>query len=265
MPVVITFCPLCNTAVVFKSTVEGNVLNFGTTGYLRFSNLIMFDRQTESWWQQGTGDAVVGDLTGKKLEFVPTSIVAFDDFKEAHPEGLVLSLETGYKRRYGFNPYYKYDSDEPYMFRNPVDGRLRATERVVAIDIGGKSLAIPFSVLRQERVINYTLASRDLAIFFTEGTASALDEQVIDSSKDVGATGVFDAVLDGAKLTFRVDGAVIVDHQTGSSWNIFGQATSGPMEGRKLRPIVPGNHLWFSWAVFKPDTMIYTGQAAAGS
>ena len=263
VPIVITFCPLCNTGIVFNSTLEGHVLNFGTTGYLRFSNLIMFDRLTESWWQQVTGDAIAGELTGKKLEFLPTSIVSFDDFRRAHPEGLVLSLETGYDRDYGFNPYYKYDSDEPYMYRGPGNGQLPAQlppmERVVTVDSGTESLSIPFSTLEEEPVINYTLDGRDLAVFYKKGTASALDESEISSSKDVGATGVFEANLDGMKLTFHLDGEQIVDDQTGSSWNIFGKAKAGPLAGRKLNPVVHGNHFWFSWVVFKPDTIIYPG------
>ena len=262
VPIVITFCPLCNTGIVFNSTLEGHVLNFGTTGYLRFSNLIIFDRRTESWWQQATGDAIAGELTGKQLEFLPTSIVSFDDFKEAHPEGLVLSLETGYDRKYGFNPYYKYDSDEPYMYRGPENGQLPAMERVVSVDLGTESLSIPFSALEEEPVMNYTLDGRDLAVFYKKGTASALDESDIGSSKDVGATGVFEANLDGMKLTFHVDGEQIVDDQTGSSWNIFGQAQAGPLAGRQLNPVIHGHHLWFSWVVFKPDTIIYRGGGA---
>lgn len=102
------------------------MLNFGTTGYLRFRNLIMFDRLTESWWQQVTGEVIAGDLTGNQLDFLPTSIVSFDDFKLANPEGLVLSLERGYDKRYGSNPYYKYDTGEPYMYRSPENGQLPA-------------------------------------------------------------------------------------------------------------------------------------------
>ena len=96
-------------------------------------------------------------------------------------------------------------------------------------------------------------------VLFKKGTACVLDETDISSSKDVGATSVFEAILDDIKLTFRLDGERIVDDQTGSSWNIFGQALTGPLAGRQLRPIVHGHHFWFSWVVFKPDTIIYWG------
>ncbi|HSN73727.1 MAG TPA: DUF3179 domain-containing protein [Anaerolineae bacterium] len=104
LPLAVTFCPLCNTAIAFERTLDGRVLDFGTTGRLRFSNLLMYDRQTESWWQQAGGDAIAGDLDGRQLAFYPATIVAWDEFKAAHPDGQVLSRETGFSRSYGSNP-----------------------------------------------------------------------------------------------------------------------------------------------------------------
>ncbi len=109
VPVVVTFCPLCNTGIAFERTFEDHVLDFGTTGRLRYSNMIMYDRQTETWWQQATGEAIVGEFTGRRLTFIPASIISWADFKAAHPEGGVLSRETGYRRDYGRNPYVGYD------------------------------------------------------------------------------------------------------------------------------------------------------------
>ena len=109
VPVAVTFCPLCNTAIVFERTLEGVVYDFGTSGKLRNSDLIMWDRQTESWWQQFTGEAIVGELTGKKLMFLSGPIIAWSDFKSANPEAKVLSRDTGFSRPYGQNPYGGYD------------------------------------------------------------------------------------------------------------------------------------------------------------
>ena len=92
-PLIVTFCPLCNTAIAFKRTFNSTVLNFGTTGRLRYSNLIMYDRQTETWWQQATGDAIAGEHTGAQLEFYPASMISWSDFKELHPNGKVLSRD----------------------------------------------------------------------------------------------------------------------------------------------------------------------------
>ena len=105
-PVAVTFCPLCNATIAFDRTLpDGILLDFGTTGNLRNSDLVMYDRQTKSWWQQFTGEAIVGELTGTRLEFLPSQIVAWSDFKASHPDGKVLSRETGYNRPYGLNPY----------------------------------------------------------------------------------------------------------------------------------------------------------------
>jgi hypothetical protein len=104
-PLLVTFCPLCNTAIAFKRTFDGTVLDFGTTGRLRYSNLIMYDRQTETWWQQATGDAITGEYTGAQLEFYPASMISWADFKALYPDGKVLSRDTGHVRNYGRNPY----------------------------------------------------------------------------------------------------------------------------------------------------------------
>ena len=95
VPVAVTFCPLCNSAIVFDRRLEGIVYDFGVSGNLRNSDLIMWDRQTESWWQQFTGEAIVGELAGKRLTFIPASIISWADFKAANPEGKVLSRDTG--------------------------------------------------------------------------------------------------------------------------------------------------------------------------
>ncbi|MDP8910621.1 MAG: DUF3179 domain-containing protein, partial [Actinomycetota bacterium] len=105
VPVAVTFCPLCNTAIVFDRRVEGRTLDFGTTGNLRHSDLVMYDRQTESWWQQFSGEAIVGEYTGTRLRQIPARIVAWREFAAAEPAGRVLSRDSGFSRAYGDNPY----------------------------------------------------------------------------------------------------------------------------------------------------------------
>ena len=260
-PVTITFCPLCNTAVAFDRTLGGVVYDFGVTGNLRNSDLIMWDRQTESWWQQITGEAIVGELAGQRLTFIPAPIVAWNDFMESNPNGLVLSTDTGFDRNYRSSPYFGYDRLDrpPTNFSGDLDSRLQPKERVAAVTVGNVDVAFPFSVLELERVVNYSAGDRDIVVFFKPGTVSALDRTLIVDSKDVGSTGVFDADLDGRKLTFRLQGEEFTDNQTGSVWNILGKATSGPLAGTQLTPIVHGNHFWFAWGAFKPNTVIYRG------
>lgn len=158
-PAAITFCPLCNTAIAFDRRLKDRVLDFGTTGRLRFSDLVMYDRQTESWWQQITGEAIVGSLTGERLTMLPAQIVAWETFRATFPAGRVLSRATGFPRAYGANPYVGYDdvNSSPFLYRGPQDKRLRPMERVVAVSLGREDVAYPFSTLEKVRVVNDTV------------------------------------------------------------------------------------------------------------
>ena len=114
-------------------------------------------------------------------------------------------------------------------------------------------------MLETERAVNYPINETDVVPFFKPGTVSALNKALIVDSKDVGATGVFDAYLDGETLTFRLKDGNFVDDQTGTTWNILGEALEGEMAGKSLTPIVHGNHFWFAWGAFNPNTLIYRG------
>jgi len=259
VPVIVTFCPLCNAALTFDRRVAGQVYEFGTSGLLRNSDLVMYDRTTESLWQQLTGEAIVGDMVGKRLRFVPSSLVSFDDFRQAYPRGNVLSRDTGYNRDYGRNPYAGYDraDQSPFLFDGELDGRLLPMERVVTVSVEGQDVAYPLSMLSEVHVIDDAVGDVDLVVWHVPGTSSALDSATIAQGEDVGATGVFDRTLDGQRLSFQFKDGVFVDKETGSTWNVLGQAIDGPLTGESLTPVVHGNHFWFAWAAFKPDTLIY--------
>jgi len=261
--VVVTFCPLCNTALVFEREIDGVVHDFGTTGNLRASDLVMYDRRTESWWQQATGEAIVGELTGTRLTFLPAQIVGLGDFERAYPEGDALSRETGVSREYGRNPYVGYDTidQNPFMFEESPDGRLSPKERVVTVGEGTEAVAVPYSEIRTVGAARITVGGDELVVFWTPGTASALNGPNIDESKDIGATGVFRPLLDGRRLTFAREGgedAPIRDEETGSTWSILGIAVDGELEGSRLEPVVHADHFWFAWAAFAPETTIWT-------
>jgi len=195
VPVAVTFCPLCNTAIAFDRRVEGRTLSFGTTGNLRNSDLVMYDRQTESWWQQFGGDGVVGRYAGTRLRTLPARIVAWRSFRAQHPDGFVLSRNTGYSRPYGENPYAGYDdvSSPPFFpTRNAGDKRLPPKERVVFLERGGSAVAIPFSTLAKKRQVEVTLAGHRFEVRWQGGVSSALDSGEIASGRDVGAAQVFE-------------------------------------------------------------------------
>jgi Protein of unknown function (DUF3179) len=263
--VTITFCPLCNTAIAFDRTVDGKTLTFGTSGILRKSNLVMWDRQTESLWQQFDGDALVGDFAGKKLTKLPVLLTSYAEFKAAYPAtAQVLSKDTGFTRDYGRNPYAGYDdvSQNPFLFEGVPDGRLNPMERVVTVNLNGQYAAYPFADLREKQVINDNFGGKDLVVFWKSGTASALDQSRIAGSRDIGSTGVYEAVLDGRKLTFEPVSAGsgnFKDKETGSTWNLAGKATGGTLKDKQLKPLVHGNDFWFVWAAFLPATAIRKG------
>jgi hypothetical protein len=257
MPVAVTFCPLCNTAIAFNATVDGQVLDFGTTGRLRFSNLIMYDRPTETWWTQATGEAVVGELTGTRLEFLPAPIISWEDFKTAHPDGLVLSRETGHPRNYGNNPYSGYDNinSSPFLYAGPeTPGTLPAMARVLTVDLNDDLVAYPYKLLQDVNVINDEVGGEQVVVVWDEGTASPFAPL---GANDVGAANIFSRELDGQQLTFVFEDGEIVDIETGSVWNVLGLAVSGELQGQQLTALVGVNHFWFSWAAFQPETRVY--------
>jgi len=254
-PVVVTFCPLCNTALVFaRPTINGEVLTFGTSGNLRISDLVMWDRQTESWWQQFNGEAIVGDLTGTKLDFIPSAIISWADFKSKHPDGQVLSIQTGFSRRYDdINSF-------PFLFTGDLNDRLPPMARVLGILLeSGEGGAYSLELLKENRVMNEILVDTPLTIFWKSGTASALDSgsisgtaSALDSGsisegRDVGTTGVFSRSVKDQVLTFiaKEDGT-FEDQETNSSWDILGEAIDGPLLGTRLLPLPHHDTFWFA-------------------
>jgi Protein of unknown function (DUF3179) len=196
IPVAVTFCPLCNTAIAFDRRVGGRTLTFGTTGDLRNSDLVMYDRQTQSWWQQFGGEGVVGDYAGTNLSVLPARIVSWHAFRTAHPGGLVLSRATGYSRPYGQNPYVGYDdvSTPPYFPAANSDGhRLAPKERVVFVEHGRNAIAVPFTVLAQKKRIATTLGGLPLDIRWQGGVNSPLDAAQVAAGRDVGTAQVLAA------------------------------------------------------------------------
>lgn len=258
-PIVVTFCPLCNTGIAFERTVDGQVFDFGTTGRLRNSNLIMYDRQTETWWQQATGEGIAGEMTGTQLVFLPAAMISWEDFKTAHPDGMVLSRDTGFSRAYGNNPYTGYDNinSSPFLFRGDTSDELPAMARVLTVELNNEAVAYPYAVLRERHVVNDRIGETEVVVIWQAGSASALDGAKIASSSDVGAANIYLRGLDDEILTFIYDGSKIIDEQTGSEWDILGKAVSGELAGKQLEPIVAINHFWFSWAAFMPETRIF--------
>ncbi|MGC1955148.1 MAG: DUF3179 domain-containing protein, partial [Gammaproteobacteria bacterium] len=259
VPVAVTFCPLCNASIVYDRRLQGRVLDFGTTGKLRKSDLVMYDRQTESWWQQFTGKAIVGTLAGNTLTQLPAPIVAFETFRETYPDGQVLSRETGHQRDYGHNPYRGYDrvGDQPFLLHESADPRLPAMERVLGISAGDDHRLYPLSALKEGAPVNDSIDGTPIVVLAEQGTLSVLDTARIRDARLVPTAAAYDRRIDGKVLTFERRKGAFVDRETGSTWNLFGHAVTGPLAGRRLRQVDAGVHFAFAWLAFRPQSVIF--------
>lgn len=265
-PVAVTFCPLCYSAITFERTIDGEPVTFGVSGLLRHSDLVMYDRKTETLWQQFTGEAIAGTLAGATLDLLPSQLVSFRQFAETHPQGEVLSRDTGYDRPYGQNPYAGYDDIEqsPFAYDGPTDDRLAPKEKVVAVSLGDVHKAYPHSVTKEQRVIHDDVADRPIVVLHAPGAVSALDAREIAESKEDGTTGVFDRRVEDRTLRFRYDGeGRFIDSETESVWTVTGEAIEGPLQGTQLAPITHGDYFAFSWFAFRPEADLYSSNGGS--
>ncbi|MFQ5625479.1 MAG: DUF3179 domain-containing protein [Methyloligellaceae bacterium] len=200
-PVTVTYCPLCNSAIVFDRRLDGRLLDFGTTGKLRNSDLVMYDRQTESWWQQFIGTGIVGEYTGKELKTIPARLESFDNFKARHPKGKVLVPNDENMRLYGRNPYVGYDSaSTPFLYSGDMPKDINPMARVVVVKVDGKPRAVTLELLRKKGEVKLG----DITLQWSKGQNSALDAADIARGQDVGnvvaqrksANGMKDVVYD---------------------------------------------------------------------
>ncbi|AKS46469.1 Protein of unknown function [Octadecabacter temperatus] len=185
-PIAVTFCPLCNSGITFDRRVGDQVLTFGVSGKLRNSDMIMFDRETESWWQQAIGEGIVGELTGVELQTLPSWMESWAEFKARNPDGLVMD-QPNQRRNYGANPYVQYDSSHrPFLYSGDVPPHgIEPLARVVRVG----DAAWPMTRIAQEGVIS----EEGVVLSWTAGQASALDTQNIGQGRDVGTVRVRDA------------------------------------------------------------------------
>ena len=197
VPVAVTFCPLCNSGITFDRRVGGQVLSFGVSGKLRNSDMIMYDRETQSWWQQAIGEGIVGEMTGAELTSLPTWMESWAEFRARNPEGIVMTDPPGFVRAYGANPYVRYDSSaRPFLYSGemPPHG-IAPLVRVVRVG----DRAWPMTRLSEEGEIT----EAGVRLTWASGQASALDQRSIADSKDVGTVRVYDAST-GANLPHDV-------------------------------------------------------------
>ncbi|MGH2489848.1 MAG: DUF3179 domain-containing protein [Candidatus Limnocylindria bacterium] len=265
-PITVTFCPLCYTSVVFDRRVDGEELDFGVTGYLRRSDLVMYDRQTETWWQQASGRALMGDLVGHTLTILSSQLTSWAAFRAGHPEAAVLSRDTGNERPYGSNPYPGWDDTVRNPFLGPgqlepckgVGSCIDPKERVGVLTEGGESVVYRFQVLAEAGGLAHdTVGGTPVVVRWLPDVTSALDNALLERSHQVGTVVALDRTVGAAELTFVLRDGALVDEQTGSTWDEFGRAVRGPLAGEQLRRLVLDTPYWFAAAAFATDLDIW--------
>ncbi len=185
VPVAVTFCPLCNSGITFDRRIARGTLEFGVSGKLRNSDMVMYDRQTHSWWQQAIGTAIVGDLTGTTLRTLPSWMESWQEFRARNPDGLVMA-QPAHNRDYGRNPYRGYDSlSRPFLYSGEIPPHgIAPLERVVRVG----DRAWPLTRLAEAGQVQ----EAGVTLTWRAGQASALDTARIAKGRDVGSIRVRD-------------------------------------------------------------------------
>ena len=245
VPVAVTYCPLCFTNQVFNRTLEnGQILEFGTSGKLYNSNLVMYDRTTNSLWSQAMSQGIVGKLAGIKLERIPFDVAYWKEWKQLFPDSKVLSTDTGSTRPYGADPYGDYYTNGDVLF--PVlnrDDRLGLKEIVVGFENNGQYKAYKLQEIENKKVINDQMKGKPIVLL----------------SLHPFMVRAYNPVVDGQTLEFSYStkDQNFIDKQTSSLWNFEGKAISGQMKGKQLTRLPFDEGFWFEWVAFHPKTELY--------
>jgi hypothetical protein len=250
--IAVTYCPLCFTSQVFNRTVDGQVVEFGTSGKLYNSNLVMYDRTSESLWSQAMAKGIVGKHAGKDLERIPFDVAAWNEWKRLYPESKVLSTDTGFGRPYGVDPYGNYYTEPNILF--PVshkDDRLGPKEIVIGLEDNGNHKAYRISDIENKKVVNDAIGNKQIALVSLE----PFMVRVFDRSIQLESSGSQVTTL---QLNYESSSNLLVDKETGTKWNFDGEAVEGRMNGKSLMRLPLDEGFWFSWVAFHPDTEVYT-------
>jgi hypothetical protein len=267
-PVVITFSPLTGTTYAFIQPIINNQPSqMAAAPPTGDSSLILTDLATHSSWPQLDATATSGPMKGSRLTSLPVNVVPWSDFSTAYATASFMLPPVGSTLPYRQTPYPGYDrmAEPPNTFTDSVDVRLAPMTRILGVTVGGAHTAFPFGDLRtvaRSRItaVNLTIGNNPLLVTWRAGTRSLMDSYSLSASRDVGSANGYSAVLGGRLLTFEVKDRQLVDNETGSAWNNFGQAISGPLAGQALTPVEATSSFWFSWAHQHPDTTVWKWQ-----
>lgn len=266
-PIVISFCPLCNSAVAYLRRVGARTLTFGVSGELFHANLVMFDRQTLSFWKQISGRAFSGTLAGRHLRPVPAFLTSFGTWRRSHPAGPVMK-EPSLGYHYGFDPYASYGRDptkDSIFYRPPpgsktrtyTDPRLPPKSRVIGVLIGGRAVAFAAPHVGEERrVATIRVNGRTLVALFRFGIAQPETAARLAHGRRGWEATVWRASVKGRPTHIVATPAGFVDRTTHSRVGLFGRFLSGPLAGRRMYPVLQLTSFWFAWAAYHPHTRL---------
>lgn len=242
-PVTITYCPLCFTTQVFERILNGTEVQFGTSGKLYNSNLVMYDRSSGSYWSQALGESIKGPFAGTNLKKIPFDVARWSDWKSLYPDSLVLTTNTGFQRPYGSDPYGDYYTSNEIIFPvSHTDNRMHSKEKIVGFERSGHFKAYKISNVESSKIINDKVG----------------ESKILLVSQYTDMTRVFDRKINDKVLDFAYSNGKIIDTRTNSEWNFEGQAISGTMKGEQLQRLTLNPGFWFEWVAFHPDTEIYS-------
>ena len=248
-PVAITYCPLTGSAIGWVRSVNGETTTFGVSGLLYNTNLIPYDRATDSNWSQMRLECVNGSLIGNEIETFPVVETTWKTWREMYPETKVLSNITGFSRNYDFFPYgdYRTNNNNLLFSVRPDDNRLPRKDRVMGVIVNDQAKVYEFSKLKSEIV-----AIND--VFNGE-------EIVVAGSKTMNFMVIYNRLLeDGTMLEFEAvqnKGNVILEDNEGNTWDVFGEAIEGDRAGTKLSATSSFIGYWMAWGSFYPGAEIH--------
>jgi hypothetical protein len=261
VPVSLAYCTLCGAAVAFDGRApDGNTYDFGSSGFLFRSNKLVYDRQTNTLWNQLTGEPVLGELAGSgmRLDILPVVLTTWEEWRTLHPGTLVVDINTGYNRDYrpgaAYGDYFAYeDTMFPVWQRSEL---LQPKDQVYALRINEIPKAYPIELLAEDKVVNDELGGEAIVlvapgeILQIDGESLRTGEVTYEAGSAVRAYARGDHIF-----TLGPDGAALLD-EMGENWQVTEEALIGP-EGQQLARL--GGHLayWFGWYAFFPNTAVY--------
>ncbi|MFQ5882040.1 MAG: DUF3179 domain-containing protein [Candidatus Methylomirabilales bacterium] len=251
VPILVSYCPLCASGVVYSRKVNGKTLLFGNTSALYQSDMVMFDHQTGSYWFQVLGEAIVRKMTGKRLPPLPSMTIPWGEWKRLYPKTRLLVADGGvpFGFRYASDPFAGYArSVDRGNFAFPVskekaDTRLRASEVVMTVEVNSAVKVYPLALMG-DGAINDQVGGRPVVVFSRGYTGSAFLSEV-----------------SGRQLSFQMRDGLVLDRETGSTWDMGGRAVAGPLKGKSLKPLPSRRAFWFSIAGAVSNLELYLPEA----